>query len=183
MIKAVIFDMYETLITHFQSPLYFGTQIAVDAGIPENKFLEMWETTSKDRTIGKMTLEEALETILKKNNCFSDELLNQIVQKRIKTKAALFQHMHEEILPLLSDLKKKGILMGLISNCFSEEAEVIKKSILFPYFDAVCLSYEQGLQKPAAEIYKRCIHMLNVEAMECIYVGDGGDFELEAAAI
>lgn len=182
MIKAVIFDMYETLITHFQSPLYFGTQIAVDAGIPENKFLEMWEPTSKDRTIGKMTLEEALETILKKNNCFSDELLNQIVQKRIKTKAALFQHMHEEILPLLSDLKKKGILMGLISNCFSEEAEVIKKSILFPYFDAVCLSYEQGLQKPAAEIYKRCIHMLNVEAMECIYVGDGGDFELEAAA-
>ena len=59
MIKAVIFDMYETLITHFQSPLYFGTQIAVDAGIPENKFLEMWEPTSTDRTIEKMTLEEA----------------------------------------------------------------------------------------------------------------------------
>ena len=38
MIKAVIFDMYETLITLFDSPLYFGTQMAEDAGIPEEKF-------------------------------------------------------------------------------------------------------------------------------------------------
>ena len=30
MIKAVIFDMFETLITHFKSPLYFGKQIAED---------------------------------------------------------------------------------------------------------------------------------------------------------
>ena len=27
MTKAVIFDMYETLITLFESPLYFGTQM------------------------------------------------------------------------------------------------------------------------------------------------------------
>ena len=31
MIKAVIFDMYETLITLFESPAYFSTQMAVDA--------------------------------------------------------------------------------------------------------------------------------------------------------
>lgn len=38
MIKAVIFDMHETLITLFDSPLYFGTQMAIDAGIEEEKF-------------------------------------------------------------------------------------------------------------------------------------------------
>ncbi len=38
MIKAVIFDMFETLITLFESPLYFGSQMAYDAGIPEEKF-------------------------------------------------------------------------------------------------------------------------------------------------
>ncbi len=41
MIKAVIFDMYETLVTHFDSPLYFGVQIAQDLGIPENIFQEL----------------------------------------------------------------------------------------------------------------------------------------------
>ena len=31
MIKAVIFDMYETLITHYDSPLYFSMHMAADA--------------------------------------------------------------------------------------------------------------------------------------------------------
>lgn len=181
MIKAVIFDMYETLITHFQSPLYFGAQMAADAGIPEHKFQALWEPTEYDRTVGKMTLEDALENILKENGCYSKELLNLIVQKRIKVKEECFNHLHEQIIPLLRGLKEKGIQIGLISNCFSEEAEVIRKSVLFPYFDVVCLSYEQGLKKPDIEIYKRCIDKLNVEAGECLYVGDGGSFELEAA--
>lgn len=38
MIKAVIFDMYETLITLFESPAYFSTQMAEDAGIQEEDF-------------------------------------------------------------------------------------------------------------------------------------------------
>ena len=61
MIKAVIFDMFETLITHFKSPLYFGKQIAEDMGIPEAKLREIWDPTDYDRTIGKMTLEEVFE--------------------------------------------------------------------------------------------------------------------------
>ena len=32
MIRAVIFDMFETLITHYKCPLYFGAQMAADAG-------------------------------------------------------------------------------------------------------------------------------------------------------
>ena len=32
-IQAVIFDMYETLVTQFCSPLYYGTQIAEDLGL------------------------------------------------------------------------------------------------------------------------------------------------------
>lgn len=179
--KAVIFDMYETLITHFQSPLYFGTQMAIDAGITQDRFKELWEPTEKDRTIGKMTLERALETVLKGNRRYSKELLDRMVQKRIQVKEACFDHMHEEIIPLLRSLKTKGIMVGLISNCFSEEADVIRKSVLFQYFDAICLSYEQGVQKPDAEIYRRCMEQLHVEAGECLYVGDGGSFELEAA--
>ena len=37
------------------------------------------------------------------------------------------------------------------------------------------------LKKPDIEIYRRCIDNLNVEADECLYVGDGGSSELEAA--
>lgn len=181
MIKAVIFDMYETLITHYQSPLYFGKQIAADAGIPESKFRELWDATESDRTIGKLTLEEVIETILKNNGCYSQELFQKIVQKRIQVKEECFRHLHREIIPLLSGLKESGMKVGLISNCFSEEVAVIRKSVLFPYFDAACLSYEQKVQKPDAEIFRRCVSQLNVKAEECLYVGDGGSHELEAA--
>ena len=58
---------------------------------------------------------------------------------------------------------------------------VIKKSILYPYFDVSCLSYDEGLQKPDTAIFHRCLNKLNVRARECLYVGDGGSFELEVA--
>lgn len=47
LIKAVIFDMYETLITLYESPLYFGTQMAEDAGITEEHFQSVWYLKEK----------------------------------------------------------------------------------------------------------------------------------------
>ncbi len=181
MIKAVIFDMYETLITHYDCPLYFGRQMAADAGISEEKFQALWRTTEHERTIGKQTLEQTVEFILKESGCYSEELLNKIVEKRKATKRECFRHLHPEIMPMLKELKKHGLAIGLISNCFSEEVEAIKNSELFPYFDAAYLSFEQGIQKPQEEIFIRCMDSLSVQADECLYVGDGGSFELEAA--
>ena len=85
MMKAVIFDMYETLITHYHCLLYFSAEMAADAGIPVKKFKDLWYPTESDRTTGKLTLEEALETILKKNGCFSEERVEYIVAKRTAT--------------------------------------------------------------------------------------------------
>lgn len=179
--KAVIFDMYETLVTFYGRPFYSSAQMAIDAGIPQDRFQQEWQATENDRTVGKMSLESALKAILVDNHCYSQERMAQIVQKRVAPKEDCFHHLHPEILPLLSNLREKGIKIGLISNCFSEEASHIRKSLLFPYFDAVCLSYEEGVQKPSAEIYKRCLCRLGLSASECLYVGDGGSQELEAA--
>lgn len=181
MARAVIFDMFETLITHYNSPLYFGKEMAEDAGISEYKFQELWRPTEHDRTIGKLTFEDALEMILKENQCYNEPLFKKIVEKRIAAKEECFRHLHSEIIPMLSTLKKRGFLVGLISNCFSEEADVIRRSELFPFFDAVYLSFEQGIQKPDEKIFQRCIDNLSVKAEKCIYVGDGGSNELEAA--
>lgn len=93
MIKAVIFDMYETLITHYQSPLYFGRQMAADAGIPESQFGERWHLTEIDRTIGKVTLEEVIESILRDNGCYSEEVfckLSKSALQQRKNASAIF---------------------------------------------------------------------------------------------
>lgn len=179
--KAVIFDMFETLITHYRSPLYFGSQMAKDMGIGEEDFLPLWRATDEERTIGELTLEDVLIRIMQEKGCYSEENLQKVVDKRIATKKACFENLHEEIVPMLTALKENGIKIGLISNCYSEEAMVIRESVLFPYFDVVCLSCEQGVQKPDKEIYIRCMDALSVRAEECVYVGDGGSFELETA--
>ena len=179
MTKAVIFDMYETLITHYSSPLYFGAEMAQDAGIPKEDFYHLWRGLDYERTVGSLSLEDLLERILKENDCYSDELLNKLIAKRVAVKEECFRHLHTEIIPMLSQLKEQGLLVGLISNCYAEEAKVIRKSELFPFFDRACLSCELGLAKPDVKIFERCMKELNVKPEECLYVGDGGSRELE----
>lgn len=181
MIKAVIFDMFETLISYHTCPVYFGTQMAEDADIPVQEFLKKWRATDYDRTIGKLTVEEVLEQILKGFARYSESLLQELIGKRCAAIECCLEHKNNEIIPMLQELKMQGIAIGLISNCYLEEAVRIRESELFPYFDAVFLSNEQGICKPDKEIFYRCMETLSVKPEECLYVGDGGSRELETA--
>ena len=84
MTKAVIFDMYETLITHYNCPLYFSTEMAADAGIPVEKFQPLWRSTEYERTVGKMSFEDIITRILEENNCYSEVVLKKIADKIAK---------------------------------------------------------------------------------------------------
>ena len=181
MIKAVIFDMFETLVTHYESPVYMGKQISSDIGISESKFREIWDTSDDDRTLGKRSFEDVIEEILRVNNCYSVDLFEKIVARRKQSQIECFEHIHSEILPLFLKLKEKNIKIGLITNCYFEERDVIKNSVFWSYFDSVCMSCEVGLKKPDVQIFKMSMNKLQVEAEECLYVGDGGSFELETA--
>ena len=178
-IQAVIFDMYETLVTQFCSPLYYGTQIAEDLGLSPEEFLPGWKATEEARATGKLTFEDAMAQLLHRHGIF--ELHRRVVEKRTAIQADCFRLLHHGIEPMLSALRKKGIRIGLITNCFSEEAALIRGSELFPYFDAPCLSWEEGIRKPDPAIYHTCLSKLGISAECCLYVGDGGSFELETA--
>ena len=173
--------MFETLVTHYRSGFYFGENIAEDMGISESKFREIWDTTDDDRTIGKLTFEDTIRNIMEVNGVYSEESLKSIVEKRVQCKRKVFTSFDQDILGMLRALRNRGVKIALISNCFSEEVGVIKESVLFPYFDVAMLSYEQGVKKPDPEIYRRAMKALNVEASDCLYVGDGGSHELDAA--
>lgn len=106
MIKAVIFDMFETLVTHYNVPLYFGKEIAKDAGVEEEKFLKTWNDYEEARTTGEITLEEIVTDILKRNDKYTPECLSYIVKKRKESKKKCFYYIWEEIINLLEELKK-----------------------------------------------------------------------------
>ena len=181
MIKAVIFDMFETLVCLFEGRTYFSENIAEDIGIPAETFRTAWHITEKDRSSGHYSMEEGLSETLRKLGAYSEENVRMVMEKRRGVLEDTFSNIPKEIFELLCSLKEKGIKIGLISNCFSDESEFIKASRLYPYFDAAMLSYEQGICKPDIELYTRITKQLGVEPEECLYVGDGGSRELYAA--
>ncbi len=181
MIKAVIFDMFETLVTLFTGRTYFSENIAADLKQPIEAFRKCWHETEKDRTLGKYSMAEGLAITLKNLGAYSEENVKLICQKRREALGDTFNDIPEESLWLLKTLREKGIKTGLITNTFSDEREMILASPLYPLFDAAMISYEQGLSKPDPEIYRRAMKALKVKAEECLYVGDGGSHELTGA--
>ena len=181
MIKAVIFDMFETLITLFVGRIYFSEDIATDLGLPVEDFRREWHKTENFRSTGKYSIEEALAVTLKNMSAYSEEKVLLVAKKRRESLADTFSAMPQASLQLLQALHEKGIKIGLITNTFSDEYEMIKASKLFPFFDSAMISYEQGILKPDPAIYKASMSALNVKPEECLYVGDGGSRELFAA--
>lgn len=181
MIRAVIFDMYETLVTMTRSFAYKGANIANDLGLEENEFRKIWDASEEERTLGKRNFEETIRLSMEVNDCYDEILLDSIVRKRMESQKEYFNHLHSEIMPMLRGLKEHKIKVGLISNCYLEERDIIKQSGLWEYFDVACLSCEIGLKKPQNEIFEICLSKLGLSANECLYVGDGGSMELVKA--
>ncbi|MBO4900762.1 MAG: HAD-IA family hydrolase [Lachnospiraceae bacterium] len=181
MIKAVIFDMFETLVTLFEGRTYFGEHIAADVGADPVLFRKEWHAIEDARSTGKYTIEEGLEIVLKKLGLYSEENVRLASSKRRESLDDTFSNIPDDTVRLLEELKKRNIKIGLITNTFSDERDYIRRSILFPYFDVALISYEQGIIKPDPEMFKRMICALGLSADECLYVGDGGSKELFAA--
>lgn len=180
--KAVIFDLFETLITEWGHKKYTKNEMCADLNIPREEFDLYWDEKEKDRYIGKMSFTDSIIYVCEKCGKQVDDLtLSGIIDKRLKTKSACFESLNPDVVPLLKELKAKGLKLGILSNCSSEEVTTIKQSKLYPYFDQITLSYEVGMQKPDICIYQETARLLGVDTVECIYVGDGGSNELPGA--
>jgi putative hydrolase of the HAD superfamily len=81
----------------------------------------------------------------------------------------------------LSELRRRGILVGLISNCTEDVALVWAESAFAPLFDAAVLSATAGCMKPDRRIYEQVCAELGVEPSDCLFVGDGANDELRGA--
>ena len=181
MVKAVIFDMFETLVSLFVGKTYFGEDIAKDVGVDPKVFRKEWHSIEDDRSIGKYTIKEGLEIVLKRLGVYSEELVEMAARKRTEALSDTFSAIPAKSIELLEALKGRDIKIGLITNTFSDEKDFIKACSLYPYFDVALISYEQGIMKPDPEMFRRMTSRLCVEPGECLYVGDGGSKELYAA--
>ena len=204
MVRAVIFDMFETLVTLFTGRTYFSENIREDlanVGVSLDEFRRAWHATEVGRSTGEYTMAEGLAKTLRligyggdkdadgatapSEKLYDEEMIAEAVEmvtrKRREALSDTFTNIPEASVQLLKNLHERGYKIGLISNCFSDECEMIKESVLYPYFDAVRMSYECGIIKPDPAIFESICEELGVAPQECLYVGDGGSRELFAA--
>ena len=182
MLKAVIFDLFETLITEWGHEKYTKKKISEDLGLDLELFNRYWEENEQGRYQGKVSFEDSIRYVcMRCGVTLLPETLARVTGKRMATKAACFDFIDPDIIVLVKELKARGLRLGMLSNCSSEEVTAIRQSQLCAFFDALVLSYEAGLSKPDPLIYSRVLAELHVTAAECLFVGDGGSNELEGA--
>jgi putative hydrolase of the HAD superfamily len=82
----------------------------------------------------------------------------------------------------LAAFRSAGWRIGLVSNITAETQLQWFHSPLAPYFDTTAFSAEVGAAKPEPAIYLTACAALGAHPTDCVYVGDGRDNELSAAA-
>ena len=181
-LQAVVFDLYETLITLFDPAWKPCPSIAERLGVDEAAFDEAWRQSRNRRGRGLIDCVAALREIgVVLGRTPSEAVIRQLYEERLLDRAKPFLQIESEILQMVRDLRAI-VKMGLISNVAPEEVAAWDGCALAPYFDVVVFSYQVGLMKPEAQIYHLACERLGVSPDVAMFVGDGASRELEGAA-
>ena len=182
MIKAFIFDLFETLITEWGHEKYTKRKMSEDLHLDYDLFNQYWEENEYGRYHGSISFEDSIRYVCSKCGVtLLPQTLAHMITRRMETKAACFDCIDPDIIALLQSLKSKGMRLAMLSNCSSEEVTAIRQSDVSSFFDTVVLSYEVGLSKPDPLIYRKVLGELQLSAEQCLFVGDGGSNELAGA--
>ena len=182
--KAVIFDLYGTLVGNFSLQAYNKVQeeMAKILGVPYPKFWQTMGETIKDRSLGNLSAEENIVEVCRRLGVKADrtQIEQTVFLKDEFTRKSIIPEL--EVLGALDLLKRNNLHIGLITNCNSAVPRFFPESPLAQYIDVSVFSCEERIKKPSHRIYEIAYERLNVQPQECIYVGDGSGEELTGAA-
>jgi len=197
MIKAVFFDLYQTLIRYEPPREELQAKVLNDFGIdvsPENFIRplviadEFIYQEHARLPISKRTAEERMalyaqyhRIILKEAGIqASQELISGILKKMQQTKFKLV--LFDDVMPALTNLKNKGLILGLISNVDHDIAPLLNELKLTSMLQVVVTSQDTGFNKPRPEIFKAAAKQAKVQVSEAIYVGDQYQIDVVGAS-
>jgi len=81
-------------------------------------------------------------------------------------------HLDEELVGLIRELRRAGIRMALLSNHPTRLYRLLAGRGLMTLFDTVVVSGEEGLTKPDPAIYRLTLDRLGVAPEEAVFVDD-----------
>jgi putative hydrolase of the HAD superfamily len=184
--RAVLFDLFNTLIpggddgTRDAALATMAGVLGVDPAAYTAAFNRAWPA----RHTGAMgdLASETREVARLVGGAPDDDRVAEAVAIRQEMNAGLFGSVAGATLSVLDGLRAAGWSLGLVSNTSAGSPEAFRRGRLAACFDAAGFSNELGIGKPDPLIYLAVCERLAVEPGDCVYVGDGADDELAAAA-
>ncbi|HEX8650592.1 MAG TPA: HAD family hydrolase [Pyrinomonadaceae bacterium] len=183
--RAVIFDLFGTLVDSFQVEEYEAvlSQMAQVLGLRSSDFGRLWRETLPERERGEYpSAHDNIRYIcsqLHSNPTASG--VHAAVQLALEYSRQTFIPRLEAV-EVLSRLRNQGLKIGLISDTNWFTPMLWPSSPLAPFIDAPVFSVNIRTRKPEARIYHYACHQLGVLPQDCLYVGDGGSNELTGAS-
>lgn len=195
MIKAVLFDMGNTLVKYdVGSPEEVFRRVLASNGIvrPIDQIKEAFltaETEAKDLNLlslfGKIKCEDYWHKwdalVLRKLDVEDSEELAEVVQSE------WFDHVdcapYPEVKDVLSKLKRKKLKLGLISTAYEEEISLIlrRATIEKRIFDIIVGVDTIKKTKPHPDVFRHALRKLKVRPEETLFVGDNIDTDYEGS--
>jgi putative hydrolase of the HAD superfamily len=187
MIKAVFFDLYNTLVTYDPPREEIQARILKEFGIEVKPEALLRPIMTADEFIyreharlpmSKRSREETTALYIQYHGILlkeagieaSKDVIAGILGKwmNFDLKMALF----DDVVPALTGLKERGLILGLISNVDRDVAHLYQGLGLSNWLEVMVTSQEVGFNKPHPEIFKAALKQAGVEPTEAIYVGD-----------
>jgi putative hydrolase of the HAD superfamily len=182
MINAVLFDLFETLITESGIQPTRASSLAATLGLEEDAYRAAWKARRPSVVSGQLSFADALTEISQTlTGSVNMVAVQRIRQQRIREKAAAYARIDNEVTDLITDLRRRGIRLAVISNGFEEDVLAWARCSLAREFQCAVFSSAEGVAKPNPEIYLRAVRRLGVKPATAVYIGDGGDDELAGA--
>ena len=171
--QAIIFDLFYTLLyDEGTGTREKAMEVARAAGIPEEDWLRGWRVAGDDAakgnpgtTIGRVRRALAEVGYDGESERLADELTGLMFVRQTP-------RLYPDTRGTLADLRGRGYRIGLVSNCFGNEAHWPGEFELDHCFDAMVLSCRVGMVKPEAGIYRLAAERLGVAPAECVFVDD-----------
>jgi HAD superfamily hydrolase (TIGR01549 family) len=196
MIKAVFFDFYNTLVGYDPPQEVLEARALKDFGIevsPEifrrplliaNEFIYREHARL---SIGKRPKEEAMALYSQYHGIIlreaglesSKELISGILGKLLKLDLKLV--LFDDVIPALTHLRERGLILGLISNVDRDITPLYQELGLSAWLQVVVTSQEVGFNKPHPEIFLAALKQAGVKPAEAIYVGDQHQIDVVGA--
>jgi putative hydrolase of the HAD superfamily len=182
MIRAVVFDLFETLITESRVPPTRASSLGDALKLEREAFRVEWKARRPRVVLGQLSFGEALTDISRALTGRVDAAaVQRVCEQRIREKALAFAELDEEVAALIGELRRMDLALAVVSNCFAGDVSAWSRWPLAREFQCAVFSFAAGVAKPDPEIYLKATRALRAEPEATVFVGDGGDEELVGA--